>query len=83
MRTLAVALCVAMLSAGAAVPQTTETGLARLNFIVGEWRGTSSGDPGEGKVERVCSKVLHDRFELAEPKGDFKLYSASALQRVK
>jgi hypothetical protein len=169
-RPLAVALTVAVVLTSAAA-QTNETGLARLSFMVGEWRGTSSGDPGDGKVERVCTKVLNDRFiecrttttyppqpknkkgevhverafysydkgsqklrlrqfhgegfvnsyteaealsfvtveienipagwraretyehsspdawserfELAEPKGDFKLYSASALQRVK
>lgn len=42
--------------------QTSEQGLARLNFMIGEWRGASTGQPGEGKVERVCSRVLSDRF---------------------
>jgi hypothetical protein len=30
--------------------------------MLGEWRGTSRGVPGEGTVHRVCEKVLRDRF---------------------
>lgn len=37
-------------------------GIARLEFMVGEWRGTSRGQPGEGTVQRTCTKVLRDRF---------------------
>jgi hypothetical protein len=37
-------------------------GLQRLDFLIGEWRGTSSGEPGNGTVERSCAKVLTDRF---------------------
>ncbi len=36
--------------------------LGRLDFMVGDWRGTSHGEPGEGAVHRVCAKVLRDRF---------------------
>ncbi|HVE70515.1 MAG TPA: hypothetical protein VNI54_04035 [Thermoanaerobaculia bacterium] len=61
--------------------QTTATGLARLDFMLGEWQGTSRGEPGEGKIERVCAKVLDDRFvecrttvtypaQAANPKGE-------------
>lgn len=45
-----------------ALGQGADPGIARLDFMVGEWRGTSSGEPGEGKVERVCTKALNDRF---------------------
>ena len=37
-------------------------GLKRLDFLLGEWRGTSSGEPGNGTVERNCAKALNDRF---------------------
>ena len=61
--------------------QNGAVGLARLNFMIGEWRGTSRGEPGQGTVERVCSKVLNDRFiecrttttypaQKANPKGE-------------
>jgi hypothetical protein len=36
--------------------------LAPLAFILGEWEGTSKGEPGEGKMRRTCEKVLNDRF---------------------
>ena len=61
--------------------QTAATGLARLDFMLGEWQGTSRGEPGEGKIERLCAKVLNDRFiecrttvtyppQAANPKGE-------------
>ena len=37
-------------------------GLKRLDFMVGEWRGTSRGEPGVGSIQRSCVKVLNDRF---------------------
>ena len=37
-------------------------GLNRLDFMVGEWRGTSQGESGQGSVERTCTKVLRDRY---------------------
>ncbi len=74
-------LGIIVIRAAAALAQTGETGLARLNFMAGEWRGTSRGEPGEGKVQRVCSRVLNDRFiecrttvtypaQPANPKGE-------------
>ncbi|HUP61869.1 MAG TPA: hypothetical protein VNA69_15790 [Thermoanaerobaculia bacterium] len=42
----------------AAPPQ----GLARLDALVGKWRGVSSGEPGDGAVERECARVLAGRF---------------------
>lgn len=37
-------------------------GLQQLQFMIGTWRGTSSGEPGNGTVERECMRVLNDRF---------------------
>jgi hypothetical protein len=51
-------LVVALIVAGPACAQ----GLARLDFMIGEWRGTSRGEPGEGTMHRVCAKTLRDRF---------------------
>jgi hypothetical protein len=56
------ALACALLTCGLSAFAQTETGLARLDFMIGEWRGTSSGEPGDGTVERICAKVLNDRF---------------------
>jgi hypothetical protein len=75
------AVAIVVLSATFAPAQTSQTGIARLDFILGEWQGTSRGKPGEGTVERVCSKVLNDRFiecrttvtypaQTANPKGE-------------
>ena len=78
---IAATLAISFIWTTAAHAQTKESGLARLNFMIGEWRGTSSGEPGDGKVERTCSKVLKDRFiecrttttypaQKANPKGE-------------
>ena len=37
-------------------------GLARLDFLVGEWRGTSRGQAGDGTIHRTCVRALNDRF---------------------
>lgn len=37
-------------------------GLQQLEFMIGTWRGTSSGEPGNGTIERECARVLNDRF---------------------
>lgn len=37
-------------------------GLQQLQFLVGTWRGTTSGEPGNGTIERECARVLSDRF---------------------
>lgn len=77
----AVAVAVIVLWTTFASAQPAATGLARLNFMLGEWQGTSRGEPGEGKIERVCAKVLNDRFiecrttvtypaQTANPKGE-------------
>lgn len=78
---IAAALAVSLAWTTAARAQTGESGLARLSFMIGEWRGTSSGEPGEGQIERTCSRVLNDRFiecrttttypaQKANPKGE-------------
>lgn len=40
----------------------TGPGLDRLDAMVGEWRGASRGEPGEGKAHRVCTRAVADRF---------------------
>ena len=52
-------LLVTGLFAGAAEPPQ---GLRMLDFMLGEWRGTSRGKAGDGTVERTCAKALNDRF---------------------
>jgi len=42
--------------------QARAEGLARLDFLIGEWNGTTRGEPGEGKTHRVCAKVLDERY---------------------
>jgi len=37
-------------------------GLQQLELMLGKWRGTSSGEPGNGTVERECARILNDRF---------------------
>jgi hypothetical protein len=51
-----------LLAATTAVAQPKPDPLASLAFLLGEWEGTSRGEPGEGKMHRVCKKVLNDRF---------------------
>lgn len=56
--TLALTLIITL----AAEAQGTAEGLQRLDFLVGDWRGTTRGKPGEGTVERSCARTLNDRF---------------------
>jgi len=51
-----------LISGAIARGERAPEGLKRLDFLVGEWRGTSSGEPGNGTVERSCMKALNDRF---------------------
>jgi hypothetical protein len=37
-------------------------GLQQLELMIGKWKGTSSGEPGNGTVERECARILNDRF---------------------
>lgn len=37
-------------------------GLQKLDFMIGKWHGTSSGEPGQGTSERECIRILNDRF---------------------
>lgn len=37
-------------------------GLQQLELLIGTWRGTNSGVPGNGTIERDCARVLNDRF---------------------
>src|SRR5688572_30434215 len=82
-RSIAIAIVMVIAWSSHALGQsgTTPTGLARLNFMIGEWQGESKGESGQGTMERVCSKVLNDRFiecrttttypaQAANPKGE-------------
>jgi hypothetical protein len=60
MRSIVVALCVFLVTPSSFAQ--TPSGLARLDFLLGEWRGSSRGEPGDGTVQRVCAKALNDRF---------------------
>lgn len=55
--------------------------LQPLDFLLGSWRGTSTGKPGEGRVEREYRRALNGRFihvqnrsvyppQSANPKGE-------------
>lgn len=46
----------------APVSFAADPGLAQLEFLIGEWCGTSHGEPGEGTTQRICEKVLSSRF---------------------
>ena len=37
-------------------------GLDQLDFMIGKWRGTSTGQSGDGTVEKECARTLNDRF---------------------
>ena len=51
-----------LVSAATVRAEEVPDGLNRLDFMVGEWRGTSQGQSGDGTVERSCMRVLDDRF---------------------
>ena len=74
-------LCAMTLVADEKPADEKPAGLARLDFLIGKWRGPSSGQPGEGQVERECMRILNDRFiecrstvtyppQKANPKGE-------------
>ena len=58
MRTAILLLLLALNAAAAGEP----AGIAQLDFMAGRWRGSSSGQPGNGTVERECARILNDRF---------------------
>jgi hypothetical protein len=55
-------------SAQSAAPADTLAPLARL---VGEWSGTSDGQPGKGQVERRYERVLRSRFIQARNRSTY------------
>lgn len=38
------------------------TGLARLDWILGDWKGEGHGDPGDSSSERHAQKILNGKF---------------------
>jgi hypothetical protein len=61
MRTILFLSVIVLLPAGAPAEEAP-AGLDQLSFLVGTWRGTSTGEPGNGSVSRVCERILNDRF---------------------
>ncbi|HYK05996.1 MAG TPA: hypothetical protein VE974_29910 [Thermoanaerobaculia bacterium] len=61
MRTALLISALLLLSAHAPADEPP-AGLQRLEFMIGTWQGTSSGEPGNGTIERECTRVLNDRF---------------------
>ncbi|MDP9190783.1 MAG: hypothetical protein M3P06_03670 [Acidobacteriota bacterium] len=55
-------IAILILSSVTLIADDKPAGLARLDFLIGKWRGPSSGQPGEGQVERECARILNDRF---------------------
>jgi hypothetical protein len=55
---------VSALTLGDAAPQTpaVTAGLAPVDALIGRWRGTSEGQPGQGTQEREYSRVLAGKF---------------------
>ena len=65
---VAVALCVlpgVSLAAGQQ-PSGANAPLAALDPLIGQWRGTSEGRPGDGTVEREYARILNSRFVHAK-----------------
>ena len=62
LRRLSIALVLTLTFTSPVLTQTSDPGLGRLNFMLGEWRGASTGQSGDGTIERGCAKILNDRF---------------------
>jgi hypothetical protein len=58
---IATALTSAAPAASAQAPAAADT-LAPLAALIGEWKGTTEGQPGNGTVERSYERVLGSRF---------------------
>jgi hypothetical protein len=58
---IATVLTSAVPAAFAQAPASTDT-LAPLATLIGEWKGTTEGQPGKGTVERSYDRVLGSRF---------------------
>ena len=47
---------------GQPTPQTADDPWKPLRFLVGEWRGSSEGEPGKGTVRRTYTFVMNGRY---------------------
>lgn len=61
LQTLAIALLL-LTTLAAQRPTPTPDIFAPVRFLVGTWQGTTSGEPGDGTVERTCEFTLNGRF---------------------
>jgi hypothetical protein len=55
-------LAILLLLSSSALAQPAVRDLHALDWMIGTWRGTSSGQAGEGMVERVCAPLLAGRY---------------------
>jgi hypothetical protein len=62
LRLVALSLLVGATAAPSAQPPATGDRLQPLAVLLGRWVGTSSGQPGEGSVEREYATALNGRF---------------------
>ncbi len=63
MRNLALAILLLLAATAAAqAPATRPDPWARLRFLVGDWTGTATGEPGEGTVTRRYEFILGGKF---------------------
>lgn len=58
MKSLLIALVLAAVPAGGAEP----SGLAQIDWILGDWSGAGQGEPGQSSSERHAERVLDGRF---------------------
>jgi hypothetical protein len=69
-----VAVAVAgVLAASSQVQQTTTDPFAPIAFLIGQWEGTSEGEPGKGTIRREYERVLNGRFIRARNRSEYPI----------
>jgi hypothetical protein len=69
-----VAVAVAgVLAASSQVQQTTTDPFAPIGFLIGQWEGTSDGQPGKGTVRREYERVLNGRFVRVRNRSEYPI----------
>jgi hypothetical protein len=63
-------LAVLPLHAGSIQPPPPDP-FARVSFLVGQWEGTSEGQPGAGKVRREYSLALNGKFIRVQNRSEY------------
>jgi len=90
MRNFFILLIFAFLIAQPLFAQDVNNGWEKWQYMLGEWKGEGSGQPGEGSgmftlKPKLEEKGLNIRFEMAMPNapGDFKMYIEGKNKKVK